>query len=52
MKAQGLDVSPRTVAGILKKLKYSLQANRKVSEGQQHPACQRVRLAQPIAQRQ
>ena len=33
----GHKVSPRKVAGLLKKLKYSLQANSKTTEGSQHP---------------
>lgn len=37
LKAKGHDVSARTVAGLLKELKYSLQANRKNYEGKGHP---------------
>lgn len=37
LKAKGYDVSARTVAGLLKELKYSLQANRKNCEGKGHP---------------
>lgn len=37
LKAKGHDVSARTVAGLLKELKYSLQANRKNHEGKGHP---------------
>jgi len=34
---QGFQVSPSTVRGLLGKLGYSLQANRKTREGKQHP---------------
>ena len=34
---QGYHVSPSTVRSILTKLEYSLQANRKMNEGNQHP---------------
>jgi len=34
---QGFQVSPSTVRGLLAKLGYSLQANRKMREGKQHP---------------
>lgn len=34
---QGFQVSPSTVRGLLVKLGYSLQANRKMREGKQHP---------------
>lgn len=34
---QGYEVSPSTVRGLLVKLGYSLQANRKKREGKQHP---------------
>jgi len=34
---QGYQVSPSTVRGLLVKLGYSLQANRKMCEGKQHP---------------
>jgi hypothetical protein len=35
--AQGFQVSPSTVRGLLSRLGYSLQANRKMREGRQHP---------------
>jgi len=35
--SQGFQVSPSTVRGLLGKLGYSLQANRKKREGKQHP---------------
>ena len=34
---QNHSVSPRTVAALLKSAEYSLQANRKTTEGKQHP---------------
>lgn len=34
---QGFQVSPSTVRGLLVRLGYSLQANRKMREGRQHP---------------
>jgi len=34
---QGFQVSPSTVRGLLSRLGYSLQANRKMREGSQHP---------------
>lgn len=34
---QGYDISYRTVGRLLKRLGYSLQANRKMIEGEQHP---------------
>jgi transposase len=37
LRSQGFDVGPTTVRGMLKKLGYSLQANRKMREGKQHP---------------
>jgi hypothetical protein len=37
LKNKGYDVSPRTIAGLLKELKYSLQGNRKSHEGKGHP---------------
>jgi hypothetical protein len=37
LKAKGHKVSTRTVAGLLKDLKYSLQGNRKSFEGKSHP---------------
>jgi len=37
LRGQGHDVSPRTVAGLLHDMGYSLQANRKTAEGTQHP---------------
>ena len=35
--AQGHEISARTVAALLKRLGYSLQANKKTTEGNQHP---------------
>lgn len=37
LQQQGFEVSPSTVGRLLKELGYSLQANRKVREGNQHP---------------
>lgn len=37
LRSQGFDVGPTTVRGMLSKLGYSLQANRKMREGTQHP---------------
>ena len=37
LRSQGFDVGPTTVRGMLSKLGYSLQANRKMREGKQHP---------------
>jgi hypothetical protein len=37
LTAQGHPVSPRTVAGLLHRLGYSLRSNRKVREGAAHP---------------
>jgi len=37
LKKRGYDVSPRTIAGLLKELSYSLQGNRKSHEGKGHP---------------
>jgi len=37
LKAMGHQVSPRTVSKLLHDLEYSLQANRKTTEGNQHP---------------
>jgi hypothetical protein len=37
LRSQGLQVSPATVARLLKELGYSLQSNRKTREGKQHP---------------
>jgi hypothetical protein len=37
LRKMGHQVSPRTVAGLLKELEYSLQANKKTTEGSQHP---------------
>jgi hypothetical protein len=37
LKRKGYALSPRTVAGLLKELKYSLQGNRKSQEGKKHP---------------
>ena len=37
LKKKGYAVSPRTIAGLLKDLKYSLQGNRKSHEGKGHP---------------
>ena len=37
LSKQGFSVSPSTVRGLLGKLGYSLQANRKTREGKQHP---------------
>jgi hypothetical protein len=37
LKKKGYAVSPRTIAGLLKELKYSLQGNRKSHEGKGHP---------------
>ena len=37
LRRMGHAVGPRTVARLLKTLAYSLQANRKTSEGSQHP---------------
>jgi len=37
LRSQGFAVSPTTVRGMLSKLGYSLQANRKMREGTQHP---------------
>jgi transposase len=37
LKEKGHNVSPRTVAALLKELNYSLQGNRKSQEGKGHP---------------
>jgi transposase len=37
LKKKGYAISSRTVAGLLKELKYSLQGNRKSHEGKKHP---------------
>ena len=37
LKNKGYDVSPRSIASLLKELKYSLQGNRKSHEGKGHP---------------
>jgi len=37
LRAMGHQVSPRTVASLLGDLDYSLQANKKTTEGNQHP---------------
>jgi transposase len=37
LQSQGFEVSPSTVRGLLSELGYSLQANRKMREGTQHP---------------
>lgn len=37
LQSQGLKVSASTVRGLLAELGYSLQANRKMQEGKQHP---------------
>jgi transposase len=37
LKNKGYVVSPRSIAGLLKELKYSLQGNRKSHEGKGHP---------------
>jgi hypothetical protein len=37
LQAQGFSVSPDSVAALLKKMDYSLQANRKTLEGTAHP---------------
>lgn len=37
LRRQGLHVSPSTVGRLLKELGYSLQSNRKIREGKQHP---------------
>jgi hypothetical protein len=37
LKAEGYEVSPPTVAALLKERKYSLQGNRKTLEGASHP---------------
>ena len=37
LQAQGFEVGPSTVRGMLGELGYSLQANRKMREGRQHP---------------
>ncbi len=37
LRSQGFEVGPSTVRGMLGQLGYSLQANRKMREGKQHP---------------
>ena len=37
LRTQGYDVGPTTIRGMLHKLDYSLQANRKTREGKRHP---------------
>jgi hypothetical protein len=37
LKKKGYVISPRTIAGLLKELNYSLQGNRKSHEGKKHP---------------
>ena len=37
LRAQGHEISPRSVAPLLRRLGYSLQANRKTREGKRHP---------------
>ena len=37
MAAKGFEMSPSTLSRLLKKLGYSLQSNKKRTEGQQHP---------------
>jgi hypothetical protein len=37
LKSQGYEVSPQTVGELLREMDYSLQANRKLREGESHP---------------
>jgi hypothetical protein len=37
LKHKNIDVSPNTVLGLLYEMNYSLQANRKTREGNNHP---------------